>query len=64
MQRVEAKARFAGRGGASAIICFFSVDLKKDKSNTSIGTVNSLLFVCTHNINKTLCFYKIKKIKT
>ncbi len=34
----------------------------KGKSNTSFGTVNGLLlFVCTHNINKTLCFYKIKK---
>ncbi len=34
----------------------------KGKSNTSFGTVKVLLFfVCTHNINKTLCFYKIKK---
>ncbi len=36
----------------------------KVKSNTSFGTVKGLLFFeCTHNINKTLCFYKIKKTK-
>ncbi len=35
---------------------------QKGKSNTSFGTVKGLLlFVCTHNINKTLCFYKITK---
>ncbi len=34
----------------------------KGKSNTSFLTVKGLLlFVCIHNINKTLCFYKIKK---
>ncbi len=34
----------------------------KGNSNTSFGTVKGLLlFVCTHNINKTLCFYKIQK---
>ncbi len=33
----------------------------KGKSNTSFGTVKGLLlFVCTHNINKT--FYKLYKI--
>ncbi len=34
----------------------------KGKSNTSFGTVKGLfLFVCTHDINKTLCFYQIKR---
>ncbi len=34
----------------------------KGKSNASFGTVKGLLlFVCTHNINKTLCFYKINR---
>ncbi len=34
----------------------------KGKRNTSFGTVKGLLlFMCTHNINKTLYFYKIKK---
>ncbi len=34
----------------------------KGKSNASFKTVKGLLlFVCTHNVNKTLCFYKIKK---
>ncbi len=67
MRRVEAKACFARHGGASAITCiFFSgygvIFAHKGKSNTSFGTVKGLLvFVCTHNINKTLCFYKIKK---
>ncbi len=48
------------------LLAFFSVDIRchfvhKGKSNTSFGTVKGLLlFVCTHNINKTLCFYKIK----
>ncbi len=49
-------------------LAFFSVDCyavvfaHKGKSNTSFRTVKGLLlFVCTHNINKTLCFYKIKK---
>ncbi len=28
----------------------------KGKSNTVSGTIKNL-FVCTHNINKTLCFY-------
>ncbi len=64
---MEAKARFARHGGASAITCiFFSgyavIFAHKGKSNTSFGTVKGLLlFVCTHNINKTLCLYKIKK---
>ncbi len=31
------------------------------KSNTSFGSVKGLLYLCTHNINKTLYFYKIKK---
>ncbi len=50
-------------------LAFVSVDsyavvfAHKGKSNASFGTVNGLLlFVCTHNIDKTLCFYKIKKI--
>ncbi len=51
-------------------IAFFSMETTyavifahKGKSNTSFGTVKGLLLcVCTHNINKTLCFYKIKKI--
>ncbi len=50
-------------------LAFVSVDsyavvfAHKGKSNASFGTVNELLlFVCTHNIDKTLCFYKIKKI--
>ncbi len=46
-------------------IAFFSMETTyavifahKGKSNTSFGTVKGLLlFVCTHNINKT--FYKI-----
>ncbi len=43
----------------SAIACIFP---HKGKSNTSFGTLKGLLlFVNTHNINKTLCFYKIKK---
>ncbi len=52
---------------ASAITCIFYsgyaiIFAHKDKSNTSFGTVKGLLlFVCTHNINKMLCFYKIKK---
>ncbi len=34
----------------------------KGKNNALFGTVNGLfLFVCTHNIKKTLCFSKIKK---
>ncbi len=34
----------------------------KGKSNTSFGTVKGLLlFVCIHNINNTLCFYKINR---
>ncbi len=49
-------------------IAFFSMETTyslifahKGKSNTSFGTVKDLLlFVCTHNINKT--FYKIYKI--
>ncbi len=65
MRRVEAKACFAGHGDASAITCiFFSgyVVIFAHEGNTSFGTVKGLLlFVCTHNINKTLCFYKIKK---
>ncbi len=55
MRRVEAKVRFAGHGYAV-------IFAHKGKSNTSFITVKGLLlFVCTHNINKTLCFYKIKK---
>ncbi len=66
------KVRSAGHGGASAITCIFfnGNNLKytvifahKDKSNTSFGTVKGLLLsVCTHNINKRLWFYKIKKM--
>ncbi len=41
--------------------CFVICD-HTDKSNTSFETVKGLLlFVCTHNINKTLWFCKIKK---
>ncbi len=67
MQRVEAKAHFAGHGDTSAITYNFFrgyivIFTHKCKSNKSFRTVKSLLlFVCTHNINKTLCFYKIKK---
>ncbi len=70
MWREEAKACSEGHGVASAITCiFFSgnnfiyavIFAHKGKSNTSFGTVNGLLLLCTHNINKTLCFYKIKK---
>ncbi len=33
------------------------ISAPKGKSNTSLGTVKGLLlFVCTRNINKTLCF--------
>ncbi len=68
MRRVEAKARFAGHGVARAITCIFfsgyaiNFAHKCKSNNASFGTVKGLLlFVCTHNINKTLCFYKIKK---
>ncbi len=69
MQGVEAKAQDMEAPAQS--IAFFSngnnlkyavIFAHKGKSNTSFGTVKGLLlFVCTHNINKTLCFYKIKK---
>ncbi len=66
--------RFAGHGGASAItgiffngnilkyaVMFDKGKVIKGKSNISFGTVKGLLlFVCTHNINKTFSFYKIK----
>ncbi len=58
LQDTEASARS---------LAFFSVDsyiifAHKGNSNTSFGTVKGLLlYVCTHNINKMLCFYKIKK---
>ncbi len=49
-------------------LAFFSVDIysvmfaHKGKNNTSFRTVKDLLlFVCTHIIDKKLCFYKIKK---
>ncbi len=65
--RVEAEARFTGR--ARAITCigniwkYAVISAHKGKSNTLFGIVKGLLlFVCTHNINKT-CFYKIKKKK-
>ncbi len=36
--------------------------IHEGKRNTSFGTERGLLlFVCTHNINKTLCLHKIKK---
>ena len=41
----------------------FSFD-HTDKSNTSIESVKGLLlFVYTHDNNKTLCIYKIKKTR-
>jgi len=41
----------------------FSFD-HTDKSNTSIEYIKGLLlFVSTHNNNKTLCIYKIKKTR-
>ncbi len=65
MRRVEAKAQDMEAPAQS--IAFFSMETyavifaHKGKSNTSFGTVKGLLlFVCTHNINKT--FYK-KNIK-
>ncbi len=66
MRRVEAKAQEMEAPAQS--IAFFSIETTfglifahKGKSNTSFGTVKGLLlFLCTHNINKT--FYKIYKI--
>ncbi len=66
MRRVEVKAQDMEAPAQS--IAFFSVETiyavifaHKGKSNISFGTVKGLLlFVCTHNINKT--FYKIYKI--
>ncbi len=65
---MEAEAHFAGHGGASPLAFFLDTgnNLKyavifahKGKSNTSFRTVKGLLlFVCIHNINNTLCFYK------
>ncbi len=67
-RRVEAEACFTGHGGARAITCIGNISkyavIFSHKSNTAFGTVKVLLLlVCTHNINKTLCFYKIKKKK-
>ncbi len=46
---------------ATPINFTFSFD-RTDKSNTSIKSVKGLLlFVYTHDKNKTLCIYKIKK---
>ncbi len=69
MWRVEAKAQDMEAPAQSIAFFFNGNNLKyaiifahKGKSNTPFGTVKDLLlFVCTHNINKTLCFYKIKK---
>ncbi len=67
MRRVEANARFAGHGNANTITSIFfsgygTIFAHKGKSNISFGTVKGLLvFVCSHNTNKALCFYKIKK---
>ncbi len=66
MRRVEVKAQDMEAPAQS--IAFFSMETtdavffaSKSKSNTSFVTVKGLvLFVCTHNINKT--FYKIYKI--
>ncbi len=65
MRRVEVKAQDMEAPVQS--IAFFSVETtavifaSKSKSNTSFVTLKGLvLFVCTHNINKT--FYKIYKI--
>ncbi len=66
MRRVEVKA--LDMEAPAQAIAFFSMETTysvifahKGKSNTSFGTVKGLLlFVCTHNINKT--FYKIYKI--
>ncbi len=66
VQRMQAKACFAGHLDASTFIYnFFSgyavIFAHKGKTNTLFGTVKGLLlFVCTHNINKMLCFYKIE----
>ncbi len=73
MRRVEAEVYFARHGGASAVIYIYFLDsgnnlkyavifANKGKRNTSFRTVKGLLlFVCIHNINKTLCFYKINR---
>ncbi len=66
VRRVEVKAQDMEAPVQS--IAFFSMETTyaiifahKSKSNTSFVTVKGLLlFVCTHNINKT--FYKIYKI--
>ncbi len=48
-------------GKNNSLICMIIFD-HTDKSNTSLETVKGLLsFVYTHNVNKTLCFCKIKK---
>ncbi len=66
MRREEVKAQDM-EAPAQLIAFFFNgnnlrlIFALKSKSNTSFGTVKDLLlFVCTHNINKT--FYKIYKI--
>ncbi len=66
MRRVEAKVQDMEAPAQSIAIYFNRNNLKyaiffahKGKSNTSFGTVKGLLlFVCTHNINKTSAFIK------
>ncbi len=61
--RVEAKAQEMEPAAQSIAIFLMETAYAvtfahKGKSNTSFGTIKGLLlFVCTHNINKTLCFY-------
>ncbi len=63
LQDMEAPARslafFSNSGNNLKYAVFFA---HKGKSNTSFGTAKGLLlFVCTHNINKMLCYYKINR---
>ncbi len=71
MLKVEAEARFEGHGSISEITCIFFLN-KSGKLKYSVSfphkgkSIHDLkrqivLFVCTHFINKTFCFCKIKK---